>query len=249
MTSLAVILAAGVGRRLSNISTQIPKGFIRFGDKPIIEESIDKLLSLNIEKILIVTGHLSHFYDGLTKTYKCIQTIKNPQYYRSGTLFSLFCAKKNIERDFILLESDLIYESRAIEEIVNHPWQDVILVSGFTGMGGEVLVEAKDNFLINMSKDKSNLRNIIGEFVGISKISMDSFQEMFRLTEKKISSTLHLNYETGGFVILSKERSIFCHKVENLVWCEIDNEHHYNEAMNRVYPLLKDRQTLVKSDS
>ena len=241
MTSLAVILAAGVGRRLGDISKQIPKGFLQLGEKPIIEESIDKLLSLNIEKIIIITGHLSHFYDDLTKTYKCIQTIKNPHYDQSGTLFSLFCAQKNIEGDFILLESDLIYESRAIEEIVNHPWQDVILVSGFTGMGGEVLVEAKDNFLINMSKDKRNLSNVIGEFVGISKISTESFQEMFRLTEKKISSTLQLDYETDGYVMLSKERSIFCHKVENLVWYEIDNEHHYNEAMNGVYPLLKDR--------
>ena len=61
----AVILAAGMGTRLGSIGREIPKGFLRCGDRPILEESIDHLTHDGVERIVIVTGHLREFYDEL----------------------------------------------------------------------------------------------------------------------------------------------------------------------------------------
>ena len=53
----AVILAAGRGTRLAGELTDRPKGFIRIGTQPIVEESIERLLAAGIEDVIVVTGH------------------------------------------------------------------------------------------------------------------------------------------------------------------------------------------------
>ena len=77
----AVILAAGMGSRLSDITNdQIPKGLLSINGKTLIERSIEKLRSIGIEKIYIVTGHLSFKYDELANKYKFIKTKKNRKF-------------------------------------------------------------------------------------------------------------------------------------------------------------------------
>ena len=61
----AVILAAGLGSRLGGMTKSMPKGFLRLGSKPIIEESIEKLLSVGIEQIVMVIGHQAQLYENL----------------------------------------------------------------------------------------------------------------------------------------------------------------------------------------
>jgi len=234
----AVILAAGMGTRLSEQICEIPKGFIKFGDKTIIEESIENLFSCNIEEIIIVTGHLSNFYEDLAKKYDRIKIVKNEKYSNSGSMYSLYCARNMLQEDFLLLESDLIYEPRAIEELLNFPKPNVILISGYTNAGDEVFIETKDNKLVNMSKDTTNLKNVAGELVGISKVSIDLYKEMIRQSEEQFKNTLSLEYETDGFVNAAKKKSIFCHKVKNLIWCEIDDCRHYTNAKENIYPKI-----------
>jgi len=75
----AVILAAGMGTRLEQIGSMIPKGFLQFSERPIIEESILKLRAFGIDRIVIVTGHLHFFYEGLRARYPdLITTVHNP---------------------------------------------------------------------------------------------------------------------------------------------------------------------------
>jgi len=235
---IAVILAAGMGKRLKKCFKNMPKGFIRFGDKTIIEESIDKLLYFNIEEIIIVTGYLPEFYEDLRKKNNFIKTIKNEKYKNSGSLYSLYCAKDIISSDFLLLESDLIYEPRAIKELLDFPKPNVILLSGYTNTGDEVYVETEADKLVNMSKEKSKLNTISGELVGLSKVSIELFTEMKKFSEKKFKNSLLSDYETDGFVCAAKKNTIFCHKVENLIWCEIDNYQHYINAKNNIYPKI-----------
>lgn len=234
----AVILAAGMGERLNNIITDKPKGFIQFGEKPIIEESIEKLIYHKIDRIIIITGYLSQFYEELAEKRDYITTISNEKYAVSGSMYSLYCARDLIGEDFLLLESDLIYESRALKELLAVPELDAILISGYTNAGDEVFVETRNNNLINMSKEKGRLNNIAGELVGISKVSFDLYREMVALCRKEFRCTLMLDYETDGFVRAAKVRDIYCHTIEELAWCEIDDQRHYDNAKERIYPMI-----------
>ena len=75
---VAVILAAGMGERLKSTGKLIPKGFLRFGKRPIIEESIDNLLQTGIKQIIIVTGHHFEYYERLKESYSgVIETVYN----------------------------------------------------------------------------------------------------------------------------------------------------------------------------
>ena len=125
----AIILAAGMGVRLKELNRGVPKGFISLGDdKPIIEHSIDVLLDCGIKDIIIVTGFMDEHYENLRSRYPQIRTVRNEKYSETGTMYSLWCARKLFSTDFILLESDLIYEIRAIKELLQSPIKNSILM-------------------------------------------------------------------------------------------------------------------------
>lgn len=105
----AVILAAGMGSRLYDVTgDSIPKGFLEVNGKTLIERSIEKLRSIGIEKIYIVTGHLNEYYDKLAEKYNFIETKRNRRYRTTGSMTSLAILENELKEDFLLLESDLI---------------------------------------------------------------------------------------------------------------------------------------------
>ena len=97
----AVILAAGMGSRLYEVTDDsIPKGFLRVNGKTLIERSIEKLRSIGIEKIYIVTGHLHEHYDKLAEKYNYIETRRNRRYRTTGSMTSLSILENELKEDF-----------------------------------------------------------------------------------------------------------------------------------------------------
>lgn len=238
----AVILAAGMGTRLKGICKKKPKGFINFGQEPIVVESISKLNGCGVKKIIIVTGHLSEFYDNLLTCHKEVVTIHNEKFHKFGSLYSLYCVKELVKEDFLLLESDLIYEKKALEKLVQLDRQNAILLSGLNNAGDEAFVETdKDSNLVNMSKNRKELATVAGELVGISKVSLNLFEMMMAQAVKGFRKSLNLDYETDGFVMAAKNQPLFCYKIEDLIWSEIDDERHFQYAKNIIYPAIKNK--------
>ena len=93
--------------RLGPLGKSIPKGFVRPAQRAIVEESISKLRSRGIGRVVIVTGHLRHFYDDLRSERDGLITVHNPWFADSGSMSSLACARDLRGTDFLLLESDL----------------------------------------------------------------------------------------------------------------------------------------------
>ena len=219
----AVILAAGMGTRLKELSNGIPKGFISLeSDKPIIEHSIETLLAYGIRDIIIVTGFMNECYENLSSRYPQIKTIRNEKYSETGTMYSLWCARNLLKSDFILLESDLIFEIKAVSELLKSPFKDLILLSGKTEAGDEVYVEAEGDRVKGISKDRKNLDSIVGEFIGISRLSFEFYMRLVKKAEEVFDSDLMINYDTDGFTTLAKKGSLKYLKIENLLWAEID---------------------------
>jgi len=251
MIQTAVILAAGMGTRLQGEIADHPKGFLRLGTLPIIEESIRSLMSAGIEDIVIVTGHRAAYYDALSLAYGGrVRTVGNPVYAESGSMYSLYCARDAVDKAFLLLESDLIYEPRALTELLAHPAEDAILLSGPTGAGDEVFVATNDGILFAMSKDADSLVSgqdesagirVTGELVGISKISAELFALMLRIAAPAFEKSLFFDYETDCLVAAARERPIACPVVPDLVWSEIDDPTHLQRARDVIYPEIRRR--------
>ena len=224
----AVILAAGRGTRLGRLGTEMPKGFLKLGGRPIIEESLDKLLAAGVRSVVIVTGHLAHFYEELAaKRRRLVETLHNPRYTQRGSFYSLQVALEHVAGAgaLLLLESDLVYEPRALDEVLTDPHEDVVLLSGPTGSGDEVWVETDDDGrLVAMSKDRTTLGGgAAGELVGITRVSPELAAVLRSLPPEG-------EYETGGLVTASKCRPIYCRCVDDLAWAEIDDEKHLARA-------------------
>lgn len=239
----AVILAAGMGERLSNLLPGQPKGFLEIAGLPIIKRSIHQLKTAGIHDIVIVTGYASAYYENLARRHPEIRLVKNERYAVSGSLFSLYCAREYVQDAFLLLESDLVYETRALTELVSSPKPNAILMSGFTRSEDEVFIGTNGERVVRLSKDRTELDHVTGELVGISKVSPDMFDAMIRYAESRFPQTLALHYE-DGINGVTRRVPVFCHKIEDLVWAEIDTPAHLRRVEQTVLPRLLGEWTI-----
>lgn len=246
---LSVILAAGMGTRLKELGKSQPKGFLQLGNRPIIVESIIKLLNSGVERIVIVTGHLAEFYDELKSYYPQVTTIYNPLYGTSGSMYSLYCARQVIDQDFLLLESDLIYEQRTLTATINFPQNNVVLLSGQTNAGDEVYVETSGHTISAISKDTSSFNHSpTGELVGICKISLPLFKRMIDYAQIKFRTTFKVDYETDALVKVAQSYPIYYTLFPDLLWAEIDDSNHLLRAQEQVYPSILNKDGFLGNE-
>ncbi len=219
----AVILAAGMGLRMKDMGEDVPKGFIRLGGSPIIEHSLKALIASGIRQILIVTGHQSEYYENLKATYPEISTVENSKFAETGTLCSLWCARDFIDSNFILLESDLIYDSTAIPKILNTSYSDCLLLSGTTYGGDEVYVEANENCVSRISKNRGQIKDSVGEYIGIAKISKSLYGRLKQYADAQLDKNPKLSYDMDCLAEIASEYPIHFLRLEGLAWAEIDD--------------------------
>ncbi|GLC29695.1 NTP transferase domain-containing protein [Clostridium omnivorum] len=228
----AVILAAGERSEFEK-----PIGFLPLGEINVIERLLYQLKECAIENIIIVTGYESHYYEKLAKNND-VQLVHNEAYRWTGTMASLSKAKEFIKDDFLLIEGDMVFENRAIREVLNNKNRDCALITTSSGSGDEVFVELKNGFLYKLSKDIHQFNRVDGEMIGITKLSIDIYNKM--LEEFKHNENPYLNYE---YLLLDMARTynIGYVKIEDLVWSEIDTKWHYNNLINYIYPKIYDK--------
>jgi 2-aminoethylphosphonate-pyruvate transaminase len=154
-------------------------------------------------------------------------------------MYTLWNLRKALNSDFLLLESDLLYDPTALQLLIDEPYKDVILSSGMTNSGDEVFIECSpEGFLVNMSKDTSKLNKIDSELVGISKVSLSTYQRMCSIAGEHFKNNMRTDYESV-MVLTGKTHPFFVLVSPSLIWCEIDSPEHYRRAVNHIYPKLK----------
>ncbi|MDR2708896.1 MAG: NTP transferase domain-containing protein, partial [Elusimicrobiota bacterium] len=241
----AVILAAGLGSRLKDKTKEMPKGFIEIDGLAIVERSIKKLIEHGIAEIIIGTGHCSNYYDALAKKYPNITTVFNADFANTSSMATLNLCASFIKGNFLLLESDLIYDDIGLFVLINDKRNDVVLLSSKTNSGDEVYVEADEKFkLLNVSKDINKVKPY-GELVGISKLTPEALEAMRRYFSQ--GKNPHMDYETAMAQVSSLGgHDIFVEKIENYCWCEIDDENHLERAKKEIAPKILNGERLRK---
>ena len=249
--SSAVILAAGMGTRLRDLFSGLPKGFVQIGSETLIERSLRLLGEHGIEHVLIVAGHLGDAYHDLAKAHPAVRVIDNPDYAETGSMASLALALEEMDQDFLLLESDLFYEDRALSALLEGDTRDVLLASGPTGATDEVWIESDQGRLTAMSKDREELDEVSGELVGIMRVSSSLASEWLSAFKAFVREHGHgrMAYETDGLVQVAQDRPVEVRLVSDLLWGEVDYEHHYLRVRDEVEPLCARRESGRAPDS
>ena len=238
----ALILAAGRGVRMGPRGQSIPKGFIEVGGKALVARSLALLARSGVRDVTIVTGHLADFYEQLPSVAGvAVTTLHNPQFAEKGSFESLRLGLAAMRGPFLLLESDIIYEPRALATVLASDHESVILTSGPTGAGDEVYVWADEaggtHRFRGMSKQRASHADVpFGELVGISKISAALARELVAHAHQAKPDS---DYESA-VVRAAGDTAIACLRVDDLLWGEIDDEAMLARVEARLWPRLRE---------
>ncbi len=230
----ALMLAAGMGKRLGKYTKNATKCMVPVNGKTLIENAIESLLDAGINKLIMVVGYKSEvlktFLSGKYPTMN-IEFIDNPVYNTTNNIYSLYLAKNAlISDDTILLESDLIFDKDIIKELLSNPADNLAVVSPFEPwMDGTVTILndkneiagilGKSDFVWNNTKDYYKTVNIYKLSKDFSKNVyipfLDAYQKAYGKNEY---------YETVLKVISFLDNTMLkAHIVDGARWYEIDD--------------------------
>lgn len=140
----ALILAAGMGSRLGNLTEVHPKCMVEVNGTSMIERVLRQLDTKNLERIIIVDGYQNDVLESFINKFEIktpIQFITNEIYDQTNNIYSLYLAHELLlESDTILLESDLIFDEALLDVILDDPNPNSALVSKYEAwMDGTVV--------------------------------------------------------------------------------------------------------------
>ena len=178
----AIILAAGMGRRLGDYTKENTKCMVPVNGVPLIDRLLAQLSRQQLQRVVIVVGykgkalreHIGQRYDDRLK----IEYAENPVYDKTNNIYSLAIVKDKLqEDDTLLIESDLIFSDRLIPMIVGDPHPNLALVAKYeTWMDGTMVrLDDEQNIVNFISKDAFDYNDVDQYYktVNIYKLSRD----------------------------------------------------------------------------
>lgn len=156
----AIILAAGMGKRLGELTQNNTKCMVQVNGISLIDRTLTQLSQLDLTRVVIVIGYkgdnlrqyIGNEYKGLK-----IEYIENPVYDKTNNIYSLSLAKKELqEDDTLLVESDLIFDDSLFPMIVDNPYPNLALVAKYeTWMDGTMVRLDDENNIVNFVPKKA----------------------------------------------------------------------------------------------
>lgn len=170
-----------MGRRLGELTNDNTKCMLEVNGTRLIHRILDNIESIGIKRVILVVGYKAENVKTLLgNSYKSIdiEYVENSIYDKTNNIYSLFLAREHLmQDDTLLLESDLIFESRILEKLVDNPYPNLALVDKYESwMDGTVVTLDEDNKIVDfLTKDKFRYSDI-GHYyktVNIYKFSRD----------------------------------------------------------------------------
>ena len=145
----AIILAAGMGKRLGELTKDNTKCMVKVNGITLIDRTLIQLSKLSLSRVVIVIGYKGENlrnYIGCEYKGLKIEYINNPVYDKTNNIYSLSLAKKELqEDDTLLIESDLIFDDTLFPMIVNHPYPNLALVAKYESWMDGTMVRIDDD--------------------------------------------------------------------------------------------------------
>ena len=238
----AVILAAGMGRRLGELTKGNTKCMVEVNGVTLIDRLLGQLTKLNLKKVVIVVGYegdklINYIGDRFADKLN-IEFINNPIYDKTNNIYSLALAREYlVEDDTILLESDLIFDDKMFSLILDNPYPNLALVAKYqTWMDGTMVRIDEDCNIINFITKKAFKYSDVDLYyktVNIYKFSKEFMVNKYLPFLDAYCSALGNNeyYEQVLRVICMLENSeLKALPITNEKWYEIDDIQDLNIA-------------------
>ena len=237
---VAILLAAGVGRRLGDLH-QGPKVLLEFGGRSLIDRHLAALSRAGVREVVVTVGHeaaaLSRALAGRA------QTVDNPD-YRQGSLVSLWVQRDVLRsgRPVILMDGDVLYDARMIERLLAADGDAVLLVDRELEPGDEpVKVCFNGGVMVDFRKRPEHAHDWHGESVGFFKFSPAMAAALADACQAYVDSgRTDLEYEEAiRDLMLAQPQRFTAVDVTDLPWTEIDFPEDVEKARTVILPALR----------
>jgi choline kinase len=262
----AVLLAAGIGKRLGPIGQEIPKCLLQIGGQTLLERHVRALRKLGASPIIIVIGYKKELVErelaakfpelrvasplngkggASAQTAKApsdadVLLVANPAYHH-GNLLSLWATHKLVANEpFVLLDADVLGDERLIQRIIETPHVNSFLIDrNFPEGEEEMHAAANAGRVLRFERGlKSREFEIVGESVGFFKFSAEGARAIFRkMQEYLVRSEVDAHYDDALRDILTEVEFGF-EDITGLPWIEIDFEEDARRAETEILPKI-----------
>ena len=254
----AIILAAGMGKRLQELTRSNTKCMVRVNGVTLIDRMLHQIERLGLSRIVIVVGYEGQKlmdYVGTLGIRTPIEFILNPIYDRTNNIYSLALAKDWLRReDTLLFESDLIFEDAVLDLLVSDPRESLVLVDKYESW--------MDGTCVKLGDDDS-----IGEFVPGKRFRFDEMQAYYKTVNiykfsKRFSETHYVPFleayqaalgqneyyeQVLRVITMLDEPEIRAKKLTGQRWYEIDDAQDLDIAESLFAPDPAERVRLLQS--
>ena len=186
----AIILAAGRGSRMKNLTDDIPKCLIQLRGKALLDWQLTTLRQAGIDDIAIVTGYKRELLQGRELT-----EFHNPRWMQTNMVASLACAQGWLEAEpCIVSYSDIFYEVDAVTALMQSDaalavTYDPNWLALWTRRFGDPLLDAEtfrlnpDHSLAEIGDKPKTVAQVQGQYMGLLRLTPDAWEEISRIRE------------------------------------------------------------------
>ncbi len=231
----AIILAAGRGTRLKNMTENMPKPMVNVNGKSIISKLTEHLINNGINKIVVLVGYMADSLKEHLKEYEStvdIVFIENNIYDTTNNIYTLWLAKDYLKNGFYLFEADIFCENDIIKNLLSDSRDNIMLVGKFTSLMNGTVISHKNNSeevdKMYLKKEQINNFDYSDKYktVNFYKIGADFVNTFFlqKLDEHINKKDTNSYYELIIKEAIDKGHTFYSIKINELNWWEIDNQ-------------------------
>lgn len=232
---IAVILAAGMAKRLRPLTDTTPKCLLKIGQKSLLERTFNALKSVGVTQFVVVTGYLhEQIEDFLTSRYpqEDILFEHNAVFESTNNIYSLWLAMKYVKgKEFLLLDSDILFDPILLNALVSVKGSSLAVNQHPLGEEEMKVVVNAEGTITQITKECSP-EEALGESVGIEKISNSYSQALYDELEKMMN-TEHLEnvfYELAFERLIAQGHSFKVVDITSIFSTELDTVEDFQNA-------------------
>jgi choline kinase len=237
----AVILAAGVGKRLWQITRHRPKCLIEIGGRALLHRYLEALAGLGIRRADIVVGYRQEMIHEAVGRDACgvkVSFLVNDAFHR-GSISSLWIARTALDDDVVVMDADVLFHREILRRLVESPHENALLMDETVRQRGEeCMVVVAGGRVIALSKTMPERYDYAGEGVGFLRVRHAETPHLVASLRSHIDQgSWNMEYE-DALLEFFQTVEVGHEKIGGLPWTEIDFVEDVRKAELDVLPKL-----------
>jgi L-glutamine-phosphate cytidylyltransferase len=236
----AIVLVAGVARRLAPLTDNTHKALLRVGGRAVLARMLDALAGVGIRRTVLVVGHCADQVRALAGERvgrMVIQYVHNPEYTR-GSVLSLYAAREHLREPALIRDADVLFPREFLRRLLAAPAPSALLLDrGFADTGEEVKLYTRGSRIIALGKKVvPEAFESVGEGIGFFKCGVEAGPHLVKHLEKVIEESHGMNEYEDALHMLVSAHHVGWADVTGLPWTEIDFAEDLRRAETVVLP-------------